>query len=39
MRLREVEIGPNDRLFRHSRLRASIVWLAGFAAATFFLRA
>lgn len=28
---REVEIGPNDRVFRHSRLRALIVWLAGFA--------
>jgi hypothetical protein len=39
MRPREVEIGPNDRLFRHARLRASIVWLAAFAAAAFFLRA
>ncbi len=36
--LREVEIGPNDRLFRHAPLRALIVWLAGFvaAAASFF---
>ncbi|MGC2450907.1 MAG: hypothetical protein WA477_24900 [Candidatus Sulfotelmatobacter sp.] len=37
LRLQEVEIGPNDRLFRHPRLRALIVWLAGFAAATAFL--
>ena len=35
--LRDVEIGPNDRLFRHARLRALIVWLAGFIAATAFL--
>jgi hypothetical protein len=34
LRLREVEIRPDDRVFRHSRLRASIVWLAGLAAAT-----
>ncbi len=36
--LRDVEIGPNDRLFRHARLRALIVSLAGFAttAALFF---
>ncbi len=40
LRLRDVEIGPNDRVFRHARLRALIVWLAGFAAATaFFLHA
>ncbi len=32
--LRDVEIGPNDRLYHHARLRALIVWLAGFAAAT-----
>jgi len=37
LRLRDVEIGPNDRLFRHARLRALIVWLGGFAAATAFL--
>jgi hypothetical protein len=36
LRLREVEIGPNDRVFHHARLRALIVWLAGFAAATAF---
>jgi hypothetical protein len=35
-----VEIGPRDRVFRHSRMRASIVWLAGFAAtAAFFFNA
>ena len=34
LRLQDVEIGPNDRLFRHSRLRALIVWLAGFAVNT-----
>jgi hypothetical protein len=40
LRLRDVEIGPNDGVFRHARLRALIVWLAGFAAATaLFLRA
>src|SRR5690349_5886545 len=32
LRLQDVEIGPNDRIFRHARLRAIIVWLAGFAA-------
>lgn len=32
LRLQEVEISPNDRVFRHARLRALIVWLAGFAA-------
>ena len=36
LRLQDVEIGSNDRVFRHSRLRALIVWLAGFAAATAF---
>jgi hypothetical protein len=36
----DVEIGLNDRVFRHARLRALIVWLAGFAAtAAFFLHA
>lgn len=35
-----VEIGPNDRVYRHARLRALIVWLAGFAAtAALFLHA
>jgi hypothetical protein len=34
LRLQDVEIGPNDCLFRHARLRAVIVWLAGFSAAT-----
>ncbi len=34
LRLQDVEIGPNDRVFRHARLRALIVWLAGFAGAT-----
>jgi hypothetical protein len=37
LRLRDVEVGSNDRVFRHARLRALIVWLAGFAAATAFL--
>src|ERR1700726_3991781 len=32
LRLQDVEIGPRGRLFRHSRMRALIVWLAGFAA-------
>ena len=32
LRLRDVEIGLNDRVFRHARVRALIVWLAGFAA-------
>jgi hypothetical protein len=38
LRLREVEIGPNDRVFRHPRLLALIVWLAALAgvAAMFF---
>jgi len=31
LRHREVEIGPSDRVFRHPRLLALIVWLAGFA--------
>jgi len=34
LRLQDVEIGLKDRVFRHARLRALIVWLAGFAATT-----
>jgi hypothetical protein len=36
--LEEVQVGPNDRVFRHARMRALIVWLVGFAlaAALFF---
>jgi len=34
LRLRDVEIGPNDRVFRHSRLLFPIVWLAGLGAAS-----
>jgi hypothetical protein len=30
LRLQEIEIGPNDRVFRHPRVRALMVWLAGF---------
>jgi hypothetical protein len=33
LRLSEVEIGPNDRVFRHPRMRALIVWLAVFCGA------
>jgi hypothetical protein len=38
LRLSEVEIGPNDRVFRHPRIPALIVWLGLFcgAAAMFF---
>lgn len=36
LRLQDVEIGPRDRVFRHSRLRALIVWLAGFGATSAF---
>lgn len=32
LHLNEVEIGPNDRVFRHPRVRALIVWLASLAA-------
>jgi hypothetical protein len=32
LRLQDVEIGLNDRVFRHARLQALIVWLGGFAA-------
>jgi hypothetical protein len=28
--LHEVEIGPNDRVFRHARMRALVMWLAAF---------
>lgn len=31
LRLRDVEIGSNDRVFRHPRLLALVVWLAGLA--------
>jgi hypothetical protein len=30
LRLQDVEIGPNGRVFRHPRLLALVVWLAGF---------
>ncbi len=30
LRLQDAEIGPRDRVFRHSRMRALIAWLAGF---------
>jgi len=33
LRFREVEIGPNDRVYRHAGLPALIVWLAGLSAA------
>src|ERR1700694_2496763 len=40
LRLQDTEIGPRDRVFRHSRMRGLIVWLAGFAAtAAFFFNA
>jgi hypothetical protein len=40
LRLQDAEIGPRDRVFRHSRMRALIGWLAGFAAtAAFFFNA
>jgi hypothetical protein len=34
LRLQDIEIGLHDRVFRHARLLALIVWLAGFAATT-----
>jgi hypothetical protein len=34
LRLSEVEISPSDRIFRHPRMLALIVWLAVFAGAT-----
>ena len=40
LRLSEVEIGPNDRVFRHPRIPALIVWLGLFCgAAAMFLYA
>ena len=38
LRLRDVDIGPNDRVFRHARWPALILWLAAFCgdAATLF---
>jgi len=40
LRLQDMETGPNDRVFRHARLRALIVWLAGFGLAmTLFFKA
>jgi hypothetical protein len=32
LRLSEVEIGLTDRVFRHARLRALLLWLAAFCA-------
>jgi len=32
LRLREVEIGPDDRVYRHAPLRALVVWLAALTA-------
>src|SRR5215472_5645982 len=34
LRLQDVEICSNDCIFRHARLRALIIWLAGFVATT-----
>jgi len=34
LRLQDVETDPNDRVFRHARLPALLVWLAGFIAMT-----
>jgi hypothetical protein len=40
LRVRDVESGPNDRTFRHPRMRALLVWLTVFcAAAAIFLYA
>lgn len=40
LRLQDVQVGPNDRVFRHARMRTLIIWLAGFAAtAVLFFRA
>ena len=33
LRLRDVDVRPDDRVFRHRRLRALLVWLVGFGAA------
>lgn len=32
LRLQDVQVGPNDRVFRHARIRALVVWLAAFTA-------
>lgn len=32
LRLQDVQIGSNDRVFRHARVRALLVWLAGASA-------
>lgn len=32
LRLQDVEVGPSDRVYRHPRMRALVVWFAGFAA-------
>ena len=37
LRLQDVEVGPRDRVFRDSRMRALIGWLARFAATAGFL--
>jgi hypothetical protein len=34
LRFNELEIGPQDRVFRHPRLRVLILWVAGFGAAS-----
>lgn len=40
LRLQEVRVDRNDRVFRHARMRALIIWFAGFAAtAILFFRA
>ena len=40
LRLQDVEISPKELVFRHARLRALIVWLAGFfATAALFFKA
>lgn len=40
LRLQDVQIDPRDRVFRHARIRALIVWLAFFAAiSTLFFKA
>lgn len=31
LRLQDVEISPSDRIFRHARMRALVIWLAGLA--------
>lgn len=40
LRLQDVQIDPSDRVYRHARLRALVVWLSAFAAtAALFYRA